>query len=121
MSYVGIDIIEIPRIEQAISRWKNRFLKRVYTDREMEICCGRVSSLAARFAGKEALLKTLGVSSYGIGWQEMEILSDHEGKPVVHLHGKARKQAERLGLSNIAISLSHSKEYAIALAVGEAK
>ena len=118
MNYIGIDIIEIARIEQAIARWGESFLHRVYTELELKLYHKNPSSLAARFAGKEAVIKALGT---GVGWKEIEILPDSNGKPLVHLHGKAQNQANSLGLNNFAISLSHSKEYAITFVVGETK
>ena len=121
MHHIGIDIIEIARIERAIARWGEGFLHRVYTDAELGLYYKQPSSLAARFAGKEAVIKALGTANKGIGWKEIEILSDPSGKPLVHLYGKTQNQANSLGLDNLAISLSHSKEYAIALVAGEAK
>ena len=121
MHYIGIDIIEIARIEQAIARWGENFTRRVYTEPELMLYHQKLSSLAARFAGKEAVTKALGFPTKGISWREIEILSDPSGKPLVHLHGKAQAQADRLSLAHLAISLSHSREYAIALVTGEAK
>lgn len=121
MHYIGTDIIEIGRIEKAVSRWGARFLHRVYTDSELSLCQMKLPSLAVRFAGKEAALKALGSQTKGIGWRDIEILSDSGGKPVVHLYSKARNQASNLSLDNLAISLSHSREYAIALVIGETK
>jgi len=121
MPYIGVDIIEIARIERAIARWGEDFLHRVYTDLELRLCRKKLSSLAARFAGKEAVIKALGTKNKGISWQEIEILSDPSGKPLVRLYGKAQNQAKGLGLDNLAISLSHSKEYAIAFVTGETK
>jgi len=121
MHHIGVDIIEITRIEKAIARWGEIFLHRVYTDHELRLCHKKISSLAARFAGKEAVVKALGAKNIGIGWREIEILSDSSGRPLVHLYGRARNQANDLGLGNLAISLSHSKEYAIAFVNGEAK
>ena len=120
MQYIGIDIIEIDRIQKAIARWGDGFLHRVYTDSELKLCSKHPASLAARFAGKEAVIKALGMPEGGIGWKEIEILSDASGKPLVHLYGKAQNQADSLGLASLAISLSHSKEYAIAIVAGEA-
>ena len=74
-----------------------------------------------QYIGKEAVIKAFGTLNKGIGWREIEILSDPSGKPLVHLHGKAQNQADSLGLARLAISLSHSKEYAIALVTGETK
>lgn len=116
--HIGTDIIEIPRIEEAITRWGERFLKRVYTETELELCHNNMPSLAARFAGKEAVIKALGPQDNRLGWKEIEILSEPNGKPAVHLHGKAQNQAHSLGLDRLDISLSHSREYAIAFAIG---
>ncbi len=120
MQYIGIDIIEISRIEEAVSRWGEGFLHRIYTEPELELCHNRIASLAVRFAGKEAVVKALGTrTEKGFRWKDVEILSEPSGKPVVHLYGKARKQAITLGVQGITVSLSHSREYAIALASGE--
>ena len=121
MPCIGIDIIEITRIKKAIARWGATFLHRVYTEPELRLYRNKPSSLAVRFAGKEAIIKTLGTQTNGIAWREIEILSDSSGKPFVHLYGKAQNQANSLGLDNFAISLSHSKEYAIALVAGETR
>ena len=117
---VGVDVIEIPRVARAIERWGERFLNRVYTPREIARCRGRVPELAVRFAAKEAVSKALGVGIWwrgGIGWTEAEVYSDALGKPEVMLHGRAADLARDLGLSRWAISLSHSKEYAMAMVV----
>ncbi len=118
MQYIGIDMIEIARIEKAIARWGECFLRRIYTKPELRLCHKKVPSLAARFAGKEAVIKAIGK---GIDWREIEILAEPSGKPSVHLYGKAQNQVDSLGLDKLAISLSHSKGYAIAFVVGEAK
>ncbi len=121
MNSIGIDIIEIARIKKAIVRRGESFLRRIYTDSELKLYRKKPSSLAARFAGKEAVIKTLGTQAKGIRWKEIEILSDSSGKPSVHLYGKAQSQANDLGLENLAISLTHSKEYAIACVASEVK
>ena len=113
----GIDIIEIHRIARALDRWGDRFQERVYTPAEIVFCRGRVSDLAVRFAGKEAISKALGTGLIGISWREMEILPDRLGKPLVILHGRALTRAQTIGLSQFAISLSHSQEYAVASVV----
>jgi holo-[acyl-carrier protein] synthase len=118
MSYIGVDIVEIGRIARAVTRWGERFLQRVYTEEELIVCRNRISSLAARFAAKEAVMKALGTGTHGVGWREVEILRDPSGKPVVYLHGRARKRARKLKLKKLAISLSHSRDYAIASVVG---
>lgn len=119
MQHIGIDIMEIARIKRAITRRGENFLKRVYTEPELELYRRKPASLAARFAGKEAVIKAL--QTKGIGTKEIEILSDPDGRPLVQLYGKAKRQADDLGLAHLAISLSHSKEYAIACAVGKTK
>ena len=119
MHSIGIDIIEINRVEEAINRWGERFLRRVYTERELELCQNHSDSLAVYFAGKEAVMKALGTGTRGVGWREIEILADSKGKPIVYLHNRAQRRAEELGLNGLAISLSHSRDYAIASAVGE--
>ena len=115
--YTGIDIIEIARIKKAVERWGETFLHRVYTDAEIERYRRKPPSLAARFACKEAVMKLLGTGRRGVHWQEIETLSQPGGKPVVNLYGRARRRASQLGLKEIAVSLSHSKEHAIASVV----
>jgi holo-[acyl-carrier protein] synthase len=121
MHCIGIDIIEIARIEKAITRWGEGFLRRVYTDLELRLYRKKPSSLAARFAAKEAVIKALGKPAGGVRLREIEILSEPSGKPLVNLYGKTQNQAKGLGLDKLAISLSHSREYAIALVAGETK
>ncbi len=114
---VGVDLIEVPRIARAVERWGERFLRRVYTANEIALCDGRIPELAVRFAGKEAISKALGTGLMGIDWTEMEILADFRGKPIVRLLGRARKRADELGLNRWAISLTHTKDYAMAMVV----
>ena len=121
MPYIGTDIIEIARIEKAIAHWGERFLHRVYTEPELRLSRQKPPFLAVRFAGKEAVMKALGTGKKGVDWREIEILSEPSGKPLVHLYGKARAQANGLGIDELAISLSHSREYAVAFVVGETK
>lgn len=118
MQHVGVDIVEIARIERLIRRWGKTFLQRVFTPSELTYH-NNTSSLAARFAAKEAVLKALGACDKGIGWREIEILAEPNGKPSVNLTGKAKLQADNSGISRINISLSHSKEYAVAFVIGE--
>jgi len=118
MTSIGVDIIEVERVESAIEQWGEHFLNRVYTEAELEECQGRVPSLATRFAGKEAVMKVLGTGAKGVGWKEIEILPDGLGKPIVTLHGKAKNKAEELKLREFSISLSDTKQYAVATAIG---
>ncbi len=114
----GVDIIEIARIEASLARFGERFLQRVYTPLEVAFCRGRTSELAARFAGKEAVMKALGTGARGVAWREIEVLPNHRGKPLVYLHGRARARAERIALEGLDISLTHSRELAIAMVTG---
>jgi holo-[acyl-carrier protein] synthase len=118
MNAVGVDIIEIERIEETLRKFGTRFLGRVYTPLEAAFCRGRVSELAARFAAKEAVMKALGTGARGVAWREIEVLPNHRGKPLVYLHGRAQKRAERIGLKEIDISMSHSRDFAVAFVVG---
>lgn len=118
MASIGVDIVETERVESAIKRWGERFLNRIYTEAELKIYRGRFLSLAARFAAKEAVMKTLGTGARGVSWREIEILADAHGKPLVKLYGRAKNKAEELNLSEFSISLSHTKQYAVAAAIG---
>ena len=120
MHRIGIDIVEIGRIEQAVQRHGPRFLHRVYTEAELLLCKDMANRLAVRFAGKEAVMKALGTGVKGIGWREIEILAMPSGEPVVRLYGKALAKAGTLGLTEFAISLSHSREYAVASVIADA-
>ncbi len=119
MHCTGIDIVEITRVEKAIASWGERFLHRIYTQSELKLYGKKPSSLAARFASKEAVMKLLGTGRKGIGWREIETLSLPNGKPVVNLYGRAKIKAQMLGLKEVRVSLSHSKEYAVAFAIAE--
>ena len=116
---VGIDIIEIDRVADVIARHGDKFLQRVFTDDEITHCRGRVQELAARFAAKEAVMKALGTGVRGVGWRDIEVLPNRRGKPLVFLYGRGAARAERIELRGLEISLTHSKEYAIASVVGE--
>jgi holo-[acyl-carrier protein] synthase len=117
---VGVDLIEIDRLTRALARWGDRFLARVYTPTEVAHCRGRIPELAVRFAAKEAVSKALGVGIWwrgGIAWTEAEVRSNRLGKPEVKLYGRAAEYAQQQGLDEWAISLSHSREHAIAMVV----
>jgi holo-[acyl-carrier protein] synthase len=114
---VGTDIIEIARIERVLADFGERFLNRVYTERERDRYRHRISELAARFAAKEATSKALGTGIRGIRWREMEILPNRRGKPVLILHGKAEERARTLGLTDFSVSLTHSRTDAMAFVV----
>lgn len=113
----GVDLIEIERIESVLERHGERFLNRVYTQRERDLFGGNAEEIAARFAAKEAVSKALGTGIGPVFWREIETLRDRAGAPTLHLHGQARQIADQLGLTNWSISLSHSNEHAIAFVV----
>lgn len=117
---VGVDIVEIERIARTLARFGERFLWRVYTEAEIAYCRGKPSRLAARFAAKEAVAKALGVGVFwheGVYWRDVEVIRDHRGKPGIRLHGGALERARQEGLIAWALSLSHSREYAVAMVV----
>lgn len=117
---IGTDIVEIDRIKLAVERSGNRFLERVYTSAEIAYCQARhdrIASYAARFAAKEAVLKAVGSGLAGCRWVEVEILRSQGGAPEVLLHGGAAALAARRGIESFHISLSHSREFAVAFAV----
>ena len=121
MIYTGIDIIEIDRIASVNERYPGRFLEKIYTAGEQEYCRGRAPQLASRFAAKEAVMKMLGTGVRGVPWKDVEVVRPRGKAPEIVLHGNARVIGQRLGITRIALSLSHSKLYAVASAVGEAQ
>ncbi|MDX1415088.1 MAG: holo-ACP synthase [Candidatus Promineifilaceae bacterium] len=117
MIAVGVDIIEVARIERSLDKLGQQFLDRIFTHLEQSYCDGRAERLAGRFALKEAVAKALGVGIGDIRWQEIEVLNDERGKPVLTLHGNARQLADELGLHSWSVSMSHSETNAIGMAV----
>ncbi len=118
MHLIGTDIIEIERVHKVINKWGIHFMNRVYTKRE-QAQYHLATELAARFAAKEAVMKALGTGIKGASWLDIEVLSDRRGKPLIFLHGKARRRAKRLGLNELEVSLSHCRQYALAVVLGE--
>ncbi len=117
---IGTDIVEIERIKKAIEK-NDRFLERIFSEKERELFKSRknnVFSIAANFAGKEAVSKVFGTGIRDFNWVEIEILRDNLGKPYVVLSGGAKSISEAKNIENVLISLSHSKEHAIAYAIG---
>lgn len=119
----GVDIAEVPRIAQAIARYGERFLRRIYTQAEMRYCdskANRVERYAARFAAKEAAMKALGTGwNHGVRWVDCEVARQPGGRPTMKFHGKAAEFASRLGTHNIALSLTHTAEQAFAQVILE--
>jgi len=117
----GVDIVEVSRIRRAVKKWGKEFLKKVFTEREIRYSNARRyvhQHLAARFATKEAVLK-----AFGGGWtrtlpfNDVEVINDRNGKPDIRLHGQARKIADKMKITNIVVSMSHTKDHAVASAI----
>ena len=114
----GIDLIEVERFRAQKPEIRQRFIERVYTEKEQEYCGENEQHLAGRFAAKEAVAKALGCGIGEVSWQDIEILNDDLGAPILRLHGKAAERAEALNLTIWSVSITHLKEYAAAVAVG---
>jgi holo-[acyl-carrier protein] synthase len=114
----GIDIIEIERIQQSIARYGTRFLNRIFTPDEIAYCQRKKSSaesFAARFAAKEAGAKALGTGiQYGVTWKELEVRREPGHRPNLHFTGRALEIADRLGVRQVSLSLTHNTTTAMA-------
>jgi holo-[acyl-carrier protein] synthase len=119
----GVDLCEVPRIEAAIARYGQRFVERIYTPLEIayaESKANRFERFAARFAAKEAGMKALGTGwRGGITWKDFEVANLPSGRPTLRFHGKAAEIATRLGVKNVALSITHTKEQALAMVILE--
>jgi len=119
----GIDIAEVPRIAKSIERFGDRFLQRIFTAGEMRYCdskANRVERYAARFAAKEAAMKAIGTGwNHGVAWRDVEVSRMPGGRPTIKFHGKAAEFADKLGARNVALSLSHTDQIAIAQVILE--
>lgn len=122
---IGIDLIEVERVRQAVTRHPEGFRRRVFTAGEWEYCLrGRevnYASLAARFAAKEAVFKALGCGWREVPWQEVEIVMGPRGEPLVQLGTRAKAVAQEKGIETVLVSLSHTRDYAIAQAIAQGK
>jgi holo-[acyl-carrier protein] synthase len=120
---VGVDLVHIPRIRQAIERWQERFLDRVFTPDEVAYARRRrdpAEHLAARFAAKEATLKALGTGlSMGIRWREVEVRRARGERPRVALSGRLADIGAAQGVRALHVSLTHDGEYAMAQVLAE--
>ncbi len=121
MIRLGVDVIEIDRVSAAIARHGQRFFDRLYPPQELIDCDGRIPSLAARFAAKEAASKALGTGIGEVAWKEIETVRGPRGEPQLRLLGRARQQAEALGLENWSVSLSHTDRLAMAAVAAEGR
>jgi holo-[acyl-carrier protein] synthase len=119
----GIDLAEVPRIRAAIERFGARFVDRVYTPAEIAYVqrkANRFERYAARFAAKEAGMKALGTGwRMGVRWQDFEVVNLPSGRPTLRLHGKAETYANKLGVRNISLSLTHTAESGMAHVIFE--
>ena len=114
---IGIDLVKINRIQEAVQKWDKRFLNRVFTPLELQYCFARLDPylhLSGRFAVKEAAFKALGTGwRSGVRWIEIEILNNPQGKPMVTTTGRVKQLMADLGVANIHVSISHDTDYAI--------
>ena len=119
----GIDITDVPRIRESIERFGNRFLQRVFTEGEIRYCdskANRFERYAARFAAKEAGMKALGTGwNFGVRWRDVEVSRKPGGRPTLLFHGKAAEFADKLGAVNVALSLTHTPQQAMAQVILE--
>ena len=115
---VGVDLVKVARIEEAVARFGERFLKRIFTDVELAYCLPsphKPQRLAGRFAAKEAASKALGTGMVGVGWKDFEITNLPSGQPVLSVSGRARDVAQSRGIAEWRVSLAHEREYAVAV------
>lgn len=114
----GVDIVEVFRMKDATDRWGDNFLTKVFTAREIRYCNSKRFSyqhFAARFAAKEAVVKAIGQPrKFPVKWTDIEILNDSEGKPMIEFRGDAAKLKKMKKIGEVVLSMSHSKNYAIA-------
>ncbi|MGH9524717.1 MAG: holo-[acyl-carrier-protein] synthase, partial [Terriglobales bacterium] len=119
----GIDLAEVPRIAAAVERFGERFLRRVFTEAEIRYCdskANRFERYAGRFAAKEAAMKALGTGwRGGVAWTDFEVRREPGGRPAMAFHGKAAELASKLGVKNISLSITHTKETAMAQVILE--
>ena len=120
---IGVDLVNIPRMEQALDRWGPRFLERIFTSAEIERCGTRArpaQCLASRFAAKEAFVKALGLGMReGLRWRDIEVVQNHLGKPSLQLHNQAQKLLKALEAKITWLSLSDERDSALAIVVLE--
>jgi holo-[acyl-carrier protein] synthase len=119
----GIDLCEVPRIKASIERFGDKFIRRIFTPLEIEYVSRKANKYeryAARFAAKEAGMKAIGTGwRRGVRWVDFEVVNEPSGKPTLLFHGKAKEFADRLGVDNVALSLTHTSEQGMAFLVLE--
>jgi holo-[acyl-carrier protein] synthase len=116
---VGIDLVMVSRVEASLSRFGERFLRRVFTDGEIAYATASPAAtaerLAARFAAKEAAIKAIGLTDIGVGWREIEVAREDSGRCRLILHGAARAAADEAGVAELSVSLTHEGDYSAAV------
>jgi holo-[acyl-carrier protein] synthase len=119
----GVDLCEVERIKDAISRHGRRFVERIYTEGEIKYAESKANlyeRFAARFAAKEAGMKALGTGWHGgVRWRDFEVANLPSGRPTLHFHGKAAEYAQKLGVETISLSITHTRLEALALVILE--
>lgn len=118
----GIDLVKIERIEKIIKKWGDNFTSRIFTNLEQEYCeekGNKYQSYAGKFAAKEALLKALGLGLRGVNWKEIEIENNELGQPIIEISGKLKDIALEKEVNKYFISISHTKDYAVAQVILE--
>jgi holo-[acyl-carrier protein] synthase len=120
---IGIDLIEIARIEEVFARRGERFRNRVFTEAEIEYCerrASKIASYAARFAAKEAVMKALGTGwAEAVAWRDIEVVRGESGAPTIQLYGRALEYFRELGARRAHLSLTHSRDFAMAQVILE--
>jgi holo-[acyl-carrier protein] synthase len=123
---IGVDVIEVERVERALTRLLtgNRFRQRVFTEGEIAYCeprgRPRYQSYAARFAAKEAVMKAMGTGwNHDVGWSEIEVVRKRGQAPMIALHGKTAQFAQRCDITRLHLSMSHTAVLAIAYVIAE--
>ena len=119
---VGVDIVEVSRLDRSVKRWGAKFAQRFFSEREVKMFSNRMEEpglLARQFAAKEAVSKALGTGMKRIGFRDITVTRNEAGAPLVELSGNAATRAAAMGVENIHISMSDERDYAIAYAVAE--
>jgi holo-[acyl-carrier protein] synthase len=121
---LGTDLIEIARVQASLDRYGEQFMRRVFTEGEIAYCMSKrktaAESFAARFAAKEAGAKALGTGiAQGVGWREIEVRRAHGSRPEIEFTGRAAERARAMGVVRASLSLTHSREMAMAVVIIE--
>ncbi len=116
---VGVDLVRVERMVMLISRYGECFLKKLFTDQEIDYCyqrgAGAAMSYAARFAAKEATFKALPIKTQVIRWLDIEVINDQKLSPAIELHGPLSEISKSGGLEKLSVSITHDSDYAIAV------